>query len=104
MKEFNPRWGITSDSHEEIVEGASRALRAVLAMMGGGPFLFGAEPWSIDVVQFGTLSIVCIDADRNAYPNAFAFAASPPQACRADARGRYFPSFTATVSVKRFVR
>jgi hypothetical protein len=57
------------------------ASRAVLAMMGDGRFLFGAEPWSIDVLQFGTLSIVWINVDRNAYPNVFAFAASPSQAC-----------------------
>jgi len=48
--------GLTRNSHEEIVEAALRDWRAVLAMMGDGPFYFGAMPSSVDAVVFGALA------------------------------------------------
>jgi glutathione S-transferase len=48
--------GLTRNSHEEIVESALRDWRAVLTVMGPGPYFFGNTPSSIDAVVFGTLA------------------------------------------------
>ena len=43
-------------SHEDIVESALRDWRAVLTVMGDGPYFFGDEPTGIDAVVFGALA------------------------------------------------
>jgi glutathione S-transferase len=48
--------GVLRHSHEEIIESALRDWRAVLAVMGEGPFFFGDEPTSIDATVFGTMA------------------------------------------------
>jgi glutathione S-transferase len=48
--------GVLRHSHEEIVESALRDWRAVLTVMGDGPFFFGDEPTGIDAVVFGALA------------------------------------------------
>ena len=48
--------GILRHSHEDIMNAAIRDWRAVLAMMGEGPFFFGDEPTGVDAIVFGTLA------------------------------------------------
>jgi glutathione S-transferase len=48
--------GVLRHSHEEIVEAALRDWRAVLTVMGDGPFFFGDEPTGIDAIVFGALA------------------------------------------------
>jgi hypothetical protein len=43
-------------SHEDIVESALHDWRAVLTVMGDGPYFFGDEPTGIDAVIFGALA------------------------------------------------
>ena len=50
------RQGILRHSDAEIVESALRDWRAVLTIMGDGPFFFGDEPTGIDAVVFGALA------------------------------------------------
>jgi glutathione S-transferase len=48
--------GVLRHSHEDIVESALRDWRAVLTVMGDGPYFFGDEPTGIDAVVFGALA------------------------------------------------
>jgi glutathione S-transferase len=48
--------GILRRSHEDIVEPALRDWRAVLTVMGDGPFFFGDEPTGVDAIVFGALA------------------------------------------------
>jgi glutathione S-transferase len=48
--------GVLRHSHEDIVESARRDWRAVLTVMGDGPYFFGDEPTGIDAVVFGALA------------------------------------------------
>ena len=48
--------GVLRHSHEDIVESALRYWRAVLTVMGDGPYFFGDEPTGIDAVVFGALA------------------------------------------------
>jgi glutathione S-transferase len=48
--------GILRHSHEDIVESALRDWRAVLTVMGDGPFFFGDEPTGVDAIVFGALA------------------------------------------------
>jgi glutathione S-transferase len=48
--------GVLRHSHENIVESALRDWRAVLTLMGRGPFFFGAEPTGVDAIIFGALA------------------------------------------------
>lgn len=48
--------GILRHSHEDIVASALRDWRAVLKLMGDGPFFFGDEPTGVDAIVFGTLA------------------------------------------------
>jgi glutathione S-transferase len=48
--------GILRHSHEDIVESALHDWRAVLSVMGNGPYFFGDEPTGIDAVVFGALA------------------------------------------------
>src|SRR5262249_3139976 len=44
--------GVLRHSHEDIVESARRDWRAILTVMGDGPYFFGDEPTGIDAVVF----------------------------------------------------
>jgi glutathione S-transferase len=48
--------GLLRHSHEDIVESALRDWRAVLTVMGDGPFFFGDEPTTVDAIVFGALA------------------------------------------------
>jgi glutathione S-transferase len=48
--------GILRHSDEEILESALRDWRAVLAVMGNGPFFFGDKPTGVDAIVFGALA------------------------------------------------
>jgi glutathione S-transferase len=48
--------GVLRHSDEEIVESGLRDWRAVLAVMGDGPFFFGDEPTGVDAIVFGALA------------------------------------------------
>src|SRR5262249_25962919 len=48
--------GVLRHSHDDIVESALRDWRAVLSVMGNGPYFFGDEPTGIDAVLFGALA------------------------------------------------
>src|SRR5262245_32625741 len=48
--------GVLRHSDEEIIESAVRDWRAVLTVMGDGPFFFGNEPTGVDAVVFAALA------------------------------------------------
>jgi glutathione S-transferase len=48
--------GILRHAHEDIVASALRDWRAVLTVMGDGPFFFGDEPTGVDAIVFGALA------------------------------------------------
>jgi glutathione S-transferase len=48
--------GLLRHSHEDIVEAGLRDWRAVLTVMGDGPFFFGDEPTGVDAIIFGALA------------------------------------------------
>jgi glutathione S-transferase len=56
VKKLLWKQGVLRHSHEEIVESALRDWRAVLTVMGDGPFFFGDEPTGVDAIVFGALA------------------------------------------------
>ncbi len=48
--------GILRHSEEDIIEAGLRDWRAVLSVMGEGPFFFGDEPTGIDTIVFAALA------------------------------------------------
>jgi glutathione S-transferase len=48
--------GVLRHSHEDILKFALRDWRAVLTVMGCGPYFFGDEPTGVDAVVFGALA------------------------------------------------
>jgi glutathione S-transferase len=48
--------GVLRHTHGDIVESALRDWRAVLTVMGNGPFFFGDEPTGVDAIVFGALA------------------------------------------------
>jgi glutathione S-transferase len=56
VKEMLWKQGVLRHSHEDIIESALRDWRAVLTVMGDGPFFFGDEPTGVDAIVFGALA------------------------------------------------
>jgi glutathione S-transferase len=56
MKKLLWQQGVLRHAHEDIVESALRDWRAVLTLMGDGPFFFGDEPTGVDAIVFGALA------------------------------------------------
>jgi glutathione S-transferase len=56
IKEMLWKQGVLRHSHEDIIESALRDWRAVLTVMGDGPFFFGDEPTGVDAIVFGALA------------------------------------------------
>ena len=82
--------GVLRHSHEDIVESALRDWRAVLTLMGGGPFFFGDEPTGIDAIVFAALATTVLTPIDSPIRD---FLRSQP-ACVAYAermRARFFP-------------
>src|SRR5262249_46734354 len=48
--------GILRHSAQEVLECGLRVWRAVVTVMGDGPFFFGAEPAGVDAIVFGALA------------------------------------------------
>jgi glutathione S-transferase len=89
--------GVLRHSHEDIVESALRDWRAVLAVMGDGPFFFGDEPTTIDAIVFGTLATTVLTPIESPIRD---FLKSQP-ACIAYAerlRARFFPELAIAPS------
>jgi glutathione S-transferase len=82
--------GILRHSDEDIVESGLRDWRAVLAVMGDGPFFFGDEPTGTDAIVFGALATSVLTPIESPIRD---FLRSQP-ACVAYAermRARFFP-------------
>jgi glutathione S-transferase len=82
--------GILRHSDEEIIESAVRDWRAVLAVMGDGPFFFGDEPTVVDAIVFAALATTVLTPIESPIG---VFLKSQP-ACTAYAeqmRTRFFP-------------
>jgi glutathione S-transferase len=56
VKEMLWKQGVLRHSREDIIESALRDWRAVLTVMGDGPFFFGEEATGVDAVVFGALA------------------------------------------------
>jgi glutathione S-transferase len=56
VKEMLWKQGVLRHSHEDIIESGLRDWRAVLTVMGDGPFFFGDEPTGVDAIIFGALA------------------------------------------------
>jgi glutathione S-transferase len=56
VKEMLWKQGVLRHSHEDVIESALRDWRAVLTVMGDGPFFFGDEPTGVDAIVFGALA------------------------------------------------
>jgi len=85
--------GVLRHSVEEILESAVRDWRAVLAVMGDGPFFFGNEPTGVDAVVFAALATTVLSPIESPVGD---FLRSQP-ACVAYAehmRARFFPELT----------
>ncbi|MCK1711436.1 MULTISPECIES: glutathione S-transferase C-terminal domain-containing protein [unclassified Bradyrhizobium] len=71
---------------EEIVESALRDWRAVLTVIGPGPYFYGDTPSSIDAVVFGYARLFGAHSDRHAHPIVSAIATRVSRLRGADAR------------------
>jgi len=92
--------GVLRHSDEDIVEAALRDWRAVLAVMGDGPFFFGDEPTGIDAIVFGALATSVLTPIESPIRD---FLRSQP-ACVAYAermRARFFPELTVAPERQR---
>jgi glutathione S-transferase len=90
MKKMLWRQGVLRHAHEDIVESALCDWRAVLTVMGDGPFFFGDEPTGIDAIVFGALATTVLTPIESPIRD---FLRSQP-ACVAYAermRARFFP-------------
>jgi glutathione S-transferase len=91
--------GILRHSDEDIIESALRDWRAVLTVMGEGPFFFGDEPAGVDAIVFGALATSVLTPIESPIRD---FLRSQP-GCVAYAermRARFFPELAATLSQK----
>jgi len=82
--------GILRHSDADIMEAGRRDWRAVLTVMGNGPFFFGAEPTGVDAIVFAALATTLLTPIPSPIRD---FLRSQPQ-CVAYAermRGRFFP-------------
>ena len=89
--------GVLRHSDEEIIESAVRDWRAVLAVMGDGPFFFGNEPTGVDAIVFAALATTVLTPIESPIAD---FLRSQP-ACIAYAermRVRFFPELTGAPS------
>jgi glutathione S-transferase len=85
--------GVLRNSDVEIIESAVRDWRAVLTVMGDGPFFFGNEPTGIDAIVFAALATTVLTPIESSIAD---FLRSQP-ACIAYAermRARFFPELT----------
>jgi len=56
MKKMLWMQGVLRHADEDVLESALRDWRAVLTVLGDGPFFFGDEPSGIDAIVFGALA------------------------------------------------
>jgi glutathione S-transferase len=85
--------GVLRNSDVEIIESAVRDWRAVLTVMGDGPFFFGNEPTGIDAIVFAALATTVLTPIESSIAD---FLRSQPL-CIAYAermRARFFPELT----------
>jgi len=86
--------GVSRHSDADIIEAGLRDWRAVLPVMGEGPFFFGDEPTGVDAIVFGALATTVLTPIESPIRH---FLRSQP-ACVAYAermRARYFPELAA---------
>jgi glutathione S-transferase len=86
--------GLLRHSDEDIIEAGLRDWRAVLPVMGEGPFFFGDEPTGIDAIVFAALATTVLTPIESPICD---YLRSQP-ACVAYAermRARYFPELAA---------
>jgi glutathione S-transferase len=57
MKKMLWMQGVLRHADEDVLESALRDWRAVLTVLGDGPFFFGDEPSGIDAIVFGALAM-----------------------------------------------
>jgi glutathione S-transferase len=89
--------GILRHSHDDIVESALRDWRAVLTVMGDGPFFFGDEPTGVDAIVFGALATSVLTPIRS--PVGDFLRSQPPLAAYADRMlARFFPELASARS------
>jgi glutathione S-transferase len=85
--------GVLRNSDVEIIESAVRDWRAVMTLMGDGPFFFGNEPTGVDAIVFAALATTVLTPIESPIAD---FLKSQP-ACIAYAermRARFFPELT----------
>jgi len=90
MRKILQLQGVLRHSDEEIIESAVRDWRAVLTVMGDGPFFFGDEPTGVDAIVFAVLATTALTPVESPIGN---FLRSQP-VCVAYAermRARFFP-------------
>src|SRR5262245_60540905 len=86
--------GILRHSDQDIMEAGRRDWRAVLTVMGNGPFFFGDQPTGVDAIVFAALATTLLTPIESPVRD---FLSSQPQ-CLAYAerlRGRLFPELAA---------
>jgi glutathione S-transferase len=94
MKKMLWQQGVLRHSHRDIIESALRDWRAVLRVMGDGPFFFGDEPTGVDAIVFGALATSVLTPIESPIQD---FLRSQP-ACVAYVermRARFFPELAA---------
>jgi glutathione S-transferase len=82
--------GILRHADADIIEAGLRDWRAVLTVMGEGPFFFGGEPSGIDAIVFAALATTLLTPIASPIRD---FLRSQPQcvAYAGSMRGRFFP-------------
>jgi len=92
--------GVLRHSDEDIIASGLRDWRAVLTVMGDGPFFFGDAPTGVDAIVFGALATTVLTPIESPIRD---FLRSQP-ACVAYAermRARFFPELACVPSPER---
>jgi glutathione S-transferase len=97
MKKLLWAQGVLRHSDEDILESGLRDWRAVLEVMGDGPFFFGDAPTGVDAIVFGTLATTLLTPIES--PIREFLGSQPAVVAYADRmRERFFPELAAEAS------
>ena len=94
MKKILLAQGVLRHSDEDILESGLRDWRAVLEVMGDGPFFFGEAPTGVDAIVFGALATTLLTPIESPIRD-FLGSQSAVVAYAERMRVRYFPELAA---------
>ena len=91
MRKILRTQGVLRHSDEDLIEAGLRDWRAVLTVMGEGPFFFGDEPTGVDAIVFAALATTVLTPIKSPIRENFLRSQSRCVAYAEGMRTRFFP-------------